>query len=843
MTRKKIYFDGEAPVNSYQLSNKIFDLVANAVDFNINIDDIPDPDKKEYPEYVLNLLFTYYTFISYVKFKKPNIKTNEQVECIVCDSKMPADMIGLVAERCTELVTKKDFKMIVAKNDKLIQTLGKTTVLCEIDNKKGKSRTDEIDLKIECLDEPYCNDLLDDKGLWSNYIIPKVTEAIHICRENECSKAKEKFKTDCIPDKQKFADALVIYCEIFRNLSDVHKCIEHYIAINKWIKGEPTKSRLLCMFNTDPQQGQNGKTHRMKTERSYMEMHGFATKEMSLDKNGCNNINDFGFHLYYKDEYDFSDTDANFLKSINLNTRPRITAKVMYVGNQSIENEAIIFLCCHNGKPAERIISSERTASTIRCTDALYENNKDKLTCIYEDQPDPNCKGRQISYIDLFDGLIKHACEYDRSKLIKKTDSLKVSTELLDVIEKIDKQTFSFNTLIRHLSRRQYKTKESAKKEVHELHNFLEKNYFSYFVKYYTKNWADRQISCDTETLLEILDNEIGNSITDVSDELIDKQELKNYIYSLFDLDPNAPVPVENTTTNITEEDEVKRLYDRYSKKFIPVTKTKLEKEYTDSKTGENFKLLYEGVNIPESTPTAGHLSTFSLDNMILMPRFLVEYDAPEGTSVEDIQTSKQLTKEWAEQMPTFRVVDSGNKSLHVMFLFDFESLPRTVEEYKFATQYAVQTLQIPSKMGLAELDMKVLKDPSRICRRPGVVRENGNMQTLISQKEQSVHIDWREAYENAKKAERQEKILKKSCFTCSISPSTPVETFIQNYVNKNNLFWCDGERHSTAAKIAGACNVAGYGESESIQAIENLFDCSEDPTITRNLGVFFSNP
>lgn len=212
---------------------------------------------------------------------------------------------------------------------------------------------------------------------------------------------------------------------------------------------------------------------------------------------------------------------------------------------------------------------------------------------------------------------------------------------------------------------------------------------------------------------------------------------------------------------------------------------------------------------------------------------------------MEEIVKIKQDTINFFDMLPTFRMVDSGNKSIHTMFCFDYDSCPETVEEYKFAVEYAKKHLGLPENIGCAQLDTKVLYDPSRICRRPGVMRPNGNLQKLISYKQQMLHIDWKPAYLEHKRKQEQKKRLCKQLYSqpvFGLKKLSDIDVFIRNYCDKHYLVWTEGNRHTIAAKIAGACAVAGFAENESVEAIERNFDCSNDKTILSNLHKFFNN-
>lgn len=538
--KNKIYLDIESPVNNEEFSMLVYNIIANAPDFGINLNDIPKPKEARFKTYILDLFFQHYTLVTYLDFVN-----NHSMDNVVVEEKAPESIKNKNVEYKTGLLTKKEYEEKQQFYDSILKTIGRTAVKVRV-FVDGNSRNVSRSFIMTNHDDEYYKDLLDKDGLWDKKIMPKVEEAIRACKEKECNNAKEKFRKECIPDKKKFADALIVYCEIFRDIADVHKYIEHCLAINKWIKGEETPSHLLCMYNTDSRFGRNGKTWRIEAERIYMEHNGFTTSAGSLSKDGCSSINDFSYHLYYKDEYDFSDSTSDFLKSINKNIRPRISARVMYLGNQIIENEAIIYLSCYNGKPSEKIISSERIASTIRCTDAMYSKHKEEMVDICLKRPEKgDCKNK-IYYEDLFDGLIKSAVDYNHDKIKTGEEEFKITPSLLEVISSEGNDLLNINRLVRILGARKYYNPEKARREFKDLYGFLYKKYPNFIANQAKKNWNERSLDNTDGKLLELLETVAGLQTVDVSDELLDKQILRNYIYSLFDLDPNAPV--ENTT-------------------------------------------------------------------------------------------------------------------------------------------------------------------------------------------------------------------------------------------------------------------------------------------------------
>lgn len=867
MAKKKIYYAYEAPINDEELALEIYKLISNAPTLGIDVTKIPKETDAHYKATILSYFFNNWTLLHYVDIVETKTALN-------LSQPKNANTYNVVDFNSNSTHTKDKHYYIVFKRE-LMEKSKADALIADRKNKKGNLQQvtyydHKNDLKSEidctewtCRNEDYGKDLLAEKNLWNNFIIPKVDEGIRVCKDNINKQAREKFKAELQPDAKKFADALIIYCEIVRNLPDIHKIADHFITIHEWIKGDnkDLPSHLLVLFNTDTHVGRNGKTWRMNLEQKYMNENGFLSSSSPLITKGLCSINDLSDHLFYKDEYAFEDADINTLKAINKNPSVSLSVRVLYKGTQTLNNDIIIYLCCHNGRPKEAILSDDRTAYIVRCTDAQYSKNIKYLTNIYKDPSGKNEQAlKNIYYKKLFGALVKNAVHYNKDMLVEEQIT-KFSSQLLSTLEHFNGKNVTFGKLINYLGKQTNFTLETAKTEFHDLYNYLKTKHPEYITGESKKNWDEREVNLSKQTsgacLIDLLEKNNSAVTVETNYELIDRTKLKNYIYSLFDLDPNEPetdFEKEPETTAVVSEsipavdiDKVKQVYNEFCDLFIPVTKTKIEYSYTDSTTGETLELLFEGVNIPDIKPTAGHKSSFSLDNMVLMPRFLVEYDPPSDTSIEEIKKIKDQTLQLIKDLPTFRVVDSGNKSIHIMFCFDYESHPENIEEYKFAVQYAVQELNLPDKIGVAELDKKVLVDPSRICRRPNVLRDNGKMQTLISMDKKQIHSNWKEKYKQHCEKEQQKKnrqeILNKPIFNFSnvkTTTSGSVEEFIQNYVNKHNLSWSEGHRHEVASTIAGACKAAGFGAQESITAIEKVFDCSDDPTITCNLDKLF---
>ena len=860
----------EKSISNEEIAIKTYDIISNADVFDINPETIPTDSKKhDFRTKILKVLFDEYTWIQYPKITKKNL-----IETIPDDERVvttPGQNQFIETYKLDfKFMPKFEAKALIKDIDHIKQSGKYKNSFLQL-SAKYQNYQDPFEQYLKCTD---CSDvfkisLLNDERFW-NSAIPKVIEAQADYIEKQANIARINLQKEIEPNRKKFADALVVYCEIVRDLSDVYKIADHFISINKWIQGIPVESHIMCMFNTDTEQGRNGKSERLKKEKLYMEKNGFKTSDLPLIFEGCNQ-NDFIEHLYYVDEEGFDKCNQNALKRINKNIAPVITKRALFNGRTSEKNEAIFFLATHNGKPLDKIVSNDRVVHCVRTTDAWYEFNKDKMTTIYENKP--TCEEGllgEVSYIDLFDALIKNAVDYNKSKcqqiIINKSRSnisLKISVELINLIETLIKDgkegAISFNRLSRLLSGSEQYKEEGAKAMVKKLSDFLLENYPDYVLDQDKNNWSERRLKLFDDgffenkkpTVLTIIEQAHANSVIETTDKIINREELKRYIYTLFDLNPD--LPFEYPTSSKPKEQGVivdKEIYQKACEVFVPTTRTKLTEAYTDNKTGEVFNLIYEGVNIPNSTKTENHVSRFTNDNMWIMPRFLVEYDAPEGSSQEEIEQAKQEMLSLSSQWPTFRVVDSGNKSLHCLFCFDFESHPTTVDEFKFAVKEAVKQLNLPQKIGCAELDSKVLLDPSRITRKPNEVRENGNLQKLISFNKEQIHVDWKSKYEQykaellkAKKEVEKIKILTMPVIDGGYwSYTQEIDRFIKSYMLKHGLVWKDGQRHSVAAKIAGACKLAGFNAQECIGALKDMFDCSDDPSIVSNLGIYFDN-
>jgi len=108
-----------------------------------------------------------------------------------------------------------------------------------------------------------------------------------------------------------------------------------------------------------------------------------------------------------------------------------------------------------------------------------------------------------------------------------------------------------------------------------------------------------------------------------------------------------------------------------------------------------------------------GHKTPRFTDNVASLGRFLFECDNPEDRDFFIEAGKKRGT----------RIVDSGNKSIHVVV--SVSNPPKNVEDYKIMW----------NKMNNNFFDGKADKacaEPARLTRSPNAVRDNGNVQTLL---------------------------------------------------------------------------------------------------------------
>lgn len=869
MAQKKSYLGNICePINREEFAEKMFDVVVEAGINAPNVfNNMPNVlSDHEYKSYLLRMFSGQYRFGKLYEIRFSDIEGGKENEFLIQESVLTYQNkeYGFFIKEKECLISVEDVEAHCKKiNDlklKFPNLNGRVSWKTYVQN----SRTGKpVEIVNECEDiakfidytDWYMKDMKNaNQSTWQS-ISCHTADAKQTVKNIANDTAKETFLLGREENKLLFAKSLFVYCQGIRFLEDVPKIARRFINMGKYIDGESVESSIMCFFNSDTKTGRNGKTYRMKLEKEYMERNGFITSTATLNKSRLTDVHVFSNHFYYIDEYDFNDTTPEMMKTINKNENPTFSVSVMYQGQREVNNDCMFILSCHNGRIRNLLMDNERCLDAIRWSDAKYEDNKDSMAFIYREKNGGTSlikdkyEGNQtvatffnnikaISDTELFNGLLKYSkgieipSEYFVSSSKDELENFTIDKALAEVIENIYNvspgNAHSCYTIYTKLGRAQYYTDEKAKNEVKLLFQFLKyKN--PEFIVSESPNWISRRILINKD-FVDLISELRDKRVIETEYSLIDNETLWNYIIKMLGLNPSQ---------------NIKDIYD--DPQLLRETYAKLNTLFVQ--TNEHKMVdpngLFEGVNIPKETPSEGHISLFSNDNLFFMSRFLVEYDPPQDTAVEEIVKIKQDTINFFDMLPTFRMVDSGNKSIHTMFCFDYDSCPETVEEYKFAVEYAKKHLGLPENIGCAQLDTKVLYDPSRICRRPGVMRPNGNLQKLISYKQQMLHIEWKPAYLEHKRKQEQKKRLCKQLYSqpvFGLKKLSDIDVFIRNYCDKHYLVWTEGNRHTIAAKIAGACAVAGFAENESVEAIERNFDCSNDKTILSNLHKFFNN-
>lgn len=580
MAKKWYYLGICEPINRGEFLEKLYEVIIAVGKHDINrINSIPDRKDNSYKSYILNMFFEKYIFgtvyvMTEAKASDPIDEKHYRIKNSSHTKPNGIEYIYLLREE-TDLYTVAEFKdyqnRIVAYRNLTPYLQG--TVVIEGTDPRGGYLSKKINDITHFTDysEDYYKDLKNiDKQFWDE-INNRVLEAKGALTEYANLAAREKFKSDRQNDKLKFAKSLYIYCQVLRYIEDVPKIANRFIEMGKYIDGDPVKSMIMCYFNTDQATGRNGKTYRMFGEESYMQANGFKTSNAGLAHDRIADINVFKNHFFYKDEYSFRDTDAEFLKTINKNSNLRISADMLYRGESTVKNDAIFYLAAHNGKINSKLESNERCLTSIRFSDAKYEENICNLTYIYDDiqslSPLPeNLQNTHTAehiadlYLDiktttmteLFDGLLKYSRgitipkELLAQRLDTSKNSLNLSPELIAILRDYiwtdgAEVEMSFVRIYTKLAKLQYYNNELAKQEVKKLYNFLNTNYSNYIGNKGASNW-DNKIITINNGLLNIIETAVGNAVVDTDYNLINQQTLWLYILKMLDIEPNAPV-------------------------------------------------------------------------------------------------------------------------------------------------------------------------------------------------------------------------------------------------------------------------------------------------------------
>jgi hypothetical protein len=172
------------------------------------------------------------------------------------------------------------------------------------------------------------------------------------------------------------------------------------------------------------------------------------------------------------------------------------------------------------------------------------------------------------------------------------------------------------------------------------------------------------------------------------------------------------------TSSTSNEKLKLKRCRDKIDKELLELTSF----DYTSNGTTEindNGQFVCKNLLI---NPKDGH----SNKNLSSMKNFVFEFD--------DLSIEEQLKLYEKNKKMIYRVIHSGNKSLH--FWIRVENCPNDVEIYHQISDYLNETL-------FDKKSCKSYKSPSQLMRKPNGVRDNGNIQKVIYNKRNIIEVDY----------------------------------------------------------------------------------------------------
>jgi hypothetical protein len=197
----------------------------------------------------------------------------------------------------------------------------------------------------------------------------------------------------------------------------------------------------------------------------------------------------------------------------------------------------------------------------------------------------------------------------------------------------------------------------------------------------------------------------------------------------------------------------------------------------------------FETLNPIYPTPSEGHKTPRTQDNVASMKKFLFECDNPADRDFF-IEQGKKYGR---------RIVDSGNKSIHV--IIQLRNAVPNIETYKLYWNY------INSHYFDGKAD-RACGEPSRLTRTPNAIRDNGNIQTLLFESNKFLCI--------------KETSVMKSSVIKSIPimavPSSASKLWIEAQGFENGTV-ADGTKHTTLPNAVKSWVFNGYS-LEQIKAI-----------------------
>lgn len=417
----------------------------------------------------------------------------------------------------------------------------------------------------------YWRDLLVNKNFWDAAELA-ISSAVFDVNEQKSLQARELAKRHFSPNLQEYAKSMTIFCEVLNKKTYKEGAVaimDFFHNASKFIEGYTCQSKLMCMYNTKLREGRNGKTYRMELFRDWLRENGFVVQDgITLKTSKCININQYQHHFYVNDEYAFQDCDNEFMKRIHQNTEPTFPVYLMHKGDTSVRIKGMFYFGCRNGKVGSMGDVLSREAYWVRCSDAKYDDNRDKLTSIIgvrnksETESEPGkqqdykntCSDvgfSEINYKNFYNSIIfNYNKEIDVLKKNRLSESenlsfankLSISIHLVDALRILEHkpQLISFNRIMSELTIRnnKYYNTSKAKQEIHILYKWLKELHPNLIIGE-KKNWNENQVNINPE-FVNMVENQIMNQEIDIDTDLVNRAELYKYICGLLDIEPES---------------------------------------------------------------------------------------------------------------------------------------------------------------------------------------------------------------------------------------------------------------------------------------------------------------
>jgi hypothetical protein len=245
----------------------------------------------------------------------------------------------------------------------------------------------------------------------------------------------------------------------------------------------------------------------------------------------------------------------------------------------------------------------------------------------------------------------------------------------------------------------------------------------------FTPDWTG-----NNEDLIKIIETELDrmDSVTfgvdvDTLYNISTSSKKVTYFFGLGHSNENILKNIDSTLVTVNfgltsrtsnEKLKLKRYRDKIDKELLGLTSF----DYTSSGTTEindNGQFVCKNLLTDQKN---GH----SNKNLSSMKNFVFEFD--------DLSMEEQLNLYEKNKKVIYRVVHSGNRSLH--FWIRVENCPNDVDTYHKISDYLNEVL-------FDNKSCKSYKSPSQLMRKPDGVRDNGNIQKVLYNKRNMIEVDY----------------------------------------------------------------------------------------------------